>query len=143
MSSPSTIHHDIADCWNRRDYDGLRNLCHPEYSFTGGDGKEMTGGPETALRVARMWAEAFPDGKIEVKNVYTHGNVAIAEMHGRGTQNGEFMGVAPSGRRAEVVICNVIELRDGKVYREREYLDTRHILEQIGAASQPRRAARA
>jgi len=31
-----------------------------------------------------------------------------------------------------VPICNVIELRDGKVYREREYMDMLAIMSQLG-----------
>ncbi len=139
MSLPASIHRDMADCWNRRDFNGLRNLLHSEYSYTGGDGQEMAG-VDAGIRMARMWAEAFPDGRLEVKRVYTEGNTAIAEMVGRGTQTGEFMGVAPSGKRVEVVICNVAEVRDGKVYREREYLDMLTILTQIGAAKAPAKA---
>jgi steroid delta-isomerase-like uncharacterized protein len=130
----------LAECWNRRDFDSLRNLCHSEYTYTGGDGKEITGGPDAATRVARMWADAFPDGRLEIKQVYAQGNTAIAEMLGSGTQNGPLAGVAPTGKPVKVVICNVIELRDGKVYREREYLDMHSILTQVGAARAPRTA---
>ena len=42
--------------------------------------------------------------------------------------------IPPSGRPVEVVICNVMELRDGKIHREREYVDLMSILTQIGAA---------
>jgi steroid delta-isomerase-like uncharacterized protein len=141
MSSPTSIHREIADCWNRRDFDGLRSLCHSEYTYTGGDGNQMTGGPDAALDIAGMWASAFPDGRLEVRGVYTQGNVAIAEMVGRGTHAGHFAGVAPTGRSVEIVLCNVIELRDGKAYRERQYLDTLSVLTQIGAASAPGRTA--
>ena len=134
MSSPASIHHETVACWNRRDFDGMRNLCHPEYTFTGGDGKEVTGGPEIAVTIGRMWAAAFPDAKIEVKQVYTQGNVAIAEMIGRGTHSGSFMGTRPTGRPVVVVFCTVIELRDGRVYRERQYLDLYSVLSQIGFA---------
>jgi steroid delta-isomerase-like uncharacterized protein len=143
MSSPTSIHQEIAECWNRRDFGGLRNLCHAEYSFTGGDGAEQRGGPDVAVGVARMWADAFPDGRLEVKRVYAQGNTAIAEMVGRGTHRGELAGVAPTNRPVEIVICNVLELRDGRIYREREYLDMHSVLTQIGAAKAPGRTARA
>ncbi len=143
MSSPASIHREFVDLWNRRDFDAIRNLCHPDYAFTGQDGKEITGGPEVAVQVGRMWAGAFPDAKLEVRNVYTQGNTAIAEMVGRGTHNGEFMGFRPTGKQAQCVICNVLELRDGKVYREREYLDVHSILTQLGVAGAPSRTARA
>ena len=60
MSSPATIHREFADAWNRRDWNTFRNLLHPHYSYTGGDGKEMTGGPDIGLGIAQMYASAFP-----------------------------------------------------------------------------------
>lgn len=143
MSSPTTIHRDIAECWNKRDFAAMREQLHSEYTFTGGDGKEITGGPDAGLNVARMWASAFPDGTLEVRRVFTQGNTAIAEMVGRGTHNGSLMGIAPTGKPVEIVICNVVELRDGKVYREREYLDMMSIMNQIGAVTAPGKAAKA
>ena len=140
MSTPATIQQEMARLWNARDFDGFRNLLHPEYSYTGGDGKEMSG-PEAGLGIAQMFASAFPDGTLEVKKVYTQGNTAIAEMVGRGTHKGDLMGVAPTGKPVEIVICNVMELRDGKIYREREYMDMMSMMVQLGAVKAPGGAA--
>lgn len=135
MARASEIHNEIARAWNSRDFKQIRTLLHPEYTFTGSDGKELPGGPEGGLSVAQMFASAFPDGVLEVKRVYTQGDTAIAEMIGRGTQRGEFLGVPATNRRAEVTICNVMELRDGKVYREREYMDMLSIMNQLGVVA--------
>jgi steroid delta-isomerase-like uncharacterized protein len=134
MPQVSEVHREFANAWNKRDFDRIRSLFHAEYTYTGGDGKEMQGGPDVGVSMARMYAAAFPDGSLEVKRVFTQGDTAIAEMIGRGTQKGEFMGVPPPNRRVEISICNVIELRDGKVYREREYMDMLSIMNQLGIA---------
>ena len=34
-------------------------------------------------------------------------------------------------------VCNVIEIKDGKVYAEREYMDMAHMMQQIGAMPAP------
>lgn len=134
MAQPFNIHSETAKAWNKRDYEQLRRLYHPDYVYTGSDGKEWGGGPEAGLAIARMFATAFPDGTLEVKRVLTEGDTAIAEMVGRGTHEGEFMGVPPTHRRVEVPICNVIEVRDGKAYREREYMDMLAIMTQLGVS---------
>ena len=139
MSSLSTIHTQMAEAWNRRDFAAMRNLLHPEYSYTGPDGEEKKG-PEAGIQIARMYATAFPDGRLEVKQAYTHGTTAIAEMVARGTHGGDLMGLPPTGRTIEVLICNVMELRDGKIYREREYMDMMTMLAQIGAVTLPAQA---
>jgi steroid delta-isomerase-like uncharacterized protein len=135
MSTAATIHREIANLWNQRDWSGLRNVLHSGYSYTSGLGKEMTG--EAMLNIAKMFTNAFPDGKLEVKQVYTQGDVAIAEMVSRGTHQGELLGVAATGKPVELLLCNVIELRDGKVYREREYMDMLTVMTEIGVVKAP------
>lgn len=141
MPTAADIHKTIVEAWNKRDFDQTRSLCHPDYAYMGGDGKELTG-PDAGVSIAQMYARAFPDGVLEIKRVCTQGNIAVAEMIGRGTHRGDFLGVAPTGRKVEINICNVIELRDGKVYREHEYMDMLTIMTQLGVTSLPRQAAR-
>jgi len=137
MNTAATIHQEVARLWNQRDFAGLRQLMHSGYSYTGGDGKEIKGGPDVAIGIAEMFANAFPDGTLEVKKSYAHGDTAIAEMVGRGTHRGELMGIAPTGKPIEIVICNVMELRDGKIAREREYMDMFSMMSQMGAVENP------
>jgi ketosteroid isomerase-like protein len=137
MSTAASIHQQVASLWNQRDFAGLRNLMDPEYSFTGADGKEMTGGPDVGVGIAQMFASAFPDGTLEVKKVYTQGDTAIAEMVGKGTHQGELMGIAPTGKWVEIPICNVMELSNGKVRREREYMDMLNMMSQMGVVKAP------
>jgi len=137
MASAADIHREFADAFNRRDFEKIRSLFHPQYSYTGGDGQEMTGGPDVGIGVTQMYASAFPDARLEVKRVYVQGDTAIGEMAYSGTHKGELMGIAPTGKRVQGPICNVIEVRDGKIYREREYFDMMHMMVQLGVVQAP------
>lgn len=137
MPSATDIHKEMVGAWNARDFNKLRTLLHAEYTYTAGDGKEITGGPDTGIAIAQMYAAAFPDAVLEIKQVYTQGNTAIAEMVARGTHKGELMGIAPTNRPVQIDICNVMETRDGKIYREREYMDMLAIMNQLGVVRLP------
>lgn len=137
MASAADVHREMVDAFNQRAWDKFRSLAHPQYSYTGGDGQEQTGGPEAGLGIAQMYASAFPDARLEVRRVYVQGDTAIAEMAYSGTHRGELMGIAPTGKHVEGIICNVIELRDGKIHREREYFDMLHMMTQLGVVSAP------
>jgi steroid delta-isomerase-like uncharacterized protein len=137
MATPQTVHKQMIEAWNRRDFDAIRDLLHPQYTYTGGDGKEVTGGPDVGLRIAKTYAAAFPDGRLEVRATYVQGDTAVAELHATGTHQGELMGIAATGKRAEIVVCNVLELRDGKIYREREYMDMLSMFTQLGVMQPP------
>jgi steroid delta-isomerase-like uncharacterized protein len=137
MSDPSAIAREYFDAWNRRDWDKFRSLMHADYSYMGGDGQEQKG-QEAGLAIAQMFASGFPDGKIDVQRVHAAGeNVAVVEFIGRGTHKGDLMGIAPTGRQVSIPVCNVLEMRDGKIYAEREYMDMMHTMQQLGVAPVP------
>ncbi|HET8548668.1 MAG TPA: ester cyclase [Bryobacteraceae bacterium] len=140
--NPENIHRALAAAWNARDFDRLRALLNPDYSYTGPDGHEQQG-PEASIAVARLFAAAFPDGRLEVDRVHVAGNVVIAEMTGRGTHGGDFLGIAPTNRPVTLKICNVMEVRNGKATREREYFDMASIFAQLGVSRLPAQVARA
>jgi steroid delta-isomerase-like uncharacterized protein len=134
--STKDIAKDYFEAWNKRDFDRMRGLMHRDYTYTGGDGKELKG-PDAGLAVSQMFAGAFPDGRIDIVNLKEAGDTVLVEFVGRGTHRGDFMGIGPTGRPVTVPVCNVLELRDGKIYREREYIDMANILVQIGVTRVP------
>jgi steroid delta-isomerase-like uncharacterized protein len=136
MSDPATIARDYLESWNRRDFDHWRELFDPTYTYTGGDGVRQEG-PEAGLALGQMFASAFPDGKLEIQHIHVVGNTAVAEFTARGTHKGELMGIAPTGRPITMPVCSVIEVRNGKIAAEREYMDMAHLLQQIGAMPAP------
>jgi steroid delta-isomerase-like uncharacterized protein len=136
MSDAASIARDYTDAWNRRDWARWRELFHPQYTYTGGDG-QLQKGPEVGMAVGQMFATAFPDGRIDVQSIHAAGNVAIVEFTGRGTHKGDLMGIAPTGRQITIPVCDILEIRDGKIYAEREYMDMMHMMQQLGVAPAP------
>ena len=137
MHTPETIHKALLNAWNTRDFAAFRALLHPEYGYMGGDGMLKTGGPDVGIGMANMFATAFPDGQLELLNVCTGENRAACEFIARGTHNGELMGIPASGRPLNIRVANILELRDGLIYREHEYIDMVTMLTQIGAMPAP------
>jgi steroid delta-isomerase-like uncharacterized protein len=129
--SPTDIAREYTGAWNSRNFDRMRDLMHPDYTYMGGDGQEQRG-QEAGLAVARMFATAFPDGRIDIVNIRDGGDTAFVEFIGRGTHQGDLMGIAPTGKSITIPVCNVLEMRDGKIYREREYMDMATMLTQLG-----------
>jgi steroid delta-isomerase-like uncharacterized protein len=132
MSDAVSIAREYLEGWNRRDWDRWHELLHPEYTYTGGDG-QLQKGPQAALDLGQMFATAYPDGKLEIKHSHAvSDDVAILEFVARGTHTGELMGIAPTGRKIEMPVCMLIEVKDGKIHAEREYMDMMHMMQQLG-----------
>jgi steroid delta-isomerase-like uncharacterized protein len=134
--STEAIVREYMECFNSRSWDRYREMLHPEYSYTGGDGQKMNG-PEAGMAVAQMFAGAMSDAKISVKSVHVAGDTAAVEFIGSGTHDGDFAGIAPSGRKVTMPVCMVVDIRDGKISAEREYMDMMHLMQQIGAVPAP------
>ena len=129
--SPTDIAREYTGAWNSRNFERMRDLMHSDYTYTGGDGQEQRG-PEAGEAIARMFATAFPDGRMDVVNIKESGDTVIVEFIGRGTHRGDLMGMAPTGKQVNIPVCDILELRDGKVYREREYMDMATMMIQLG-----------
>ena len=133
MITSQNVHAELKAAFNARDYAKFGSLLHPEYSYMGGDGQVHAGGPSVGVGIAQMYAAAFPDAKLEVLTVLASGNSAAAEYRATGTHQGDLFGILPSGKSIDLQIANLIELRDGLIYREREYIDMNAMFTQIGA----------
>ena len=131
MSDAAAIAREYLESFNRRDWDRIRELFASGYSYTGSDGEKQQG-PEAGLAVVQMWASAFSDAKIDIRQIHVAGDVATVEFQASGTQNGELMGIPATGRKVSMPVCTVLEIRDGKIYAEREYMDLAHMMQQLG-----------
>ena len=133
MADAAAIHAEYVETVNTRDFDKMRALLDADYSYTGPDGVEAKG-PDAGIGVAQMYTAAFPDLKLEILHQHAaNGEVSVIEMRATGTHKGDLPDLPATGKRAVVSICDVIEVRDGKVYREREYYDALSMMQQLGA----------
>lgn len=136
MSSAPEIHRAMWDAIAAGDPDGVRALLHDDYVYRGWDGVEHDA--QHKLAVVRIYTTAFPDNAFTVEHHHQPSDdVSILELRARGTHEGKLMGLAPTGESIDVVGCNVIEARDGRIHRERDYWDNLTIIEQVGAALAP------
>lgn len=131
MSDLESIAREYLEAFNRRDWDAYRNVLAPNYTYTGGDGAAQNG-PEAGIAVAQGFAAAMSDARIEVKNVHVAGNTAIVEFQGSGTNDGDFMGIPATGKKITMPVCTVLDVKDGKIVAEREYMDMAHLMQQLG-----------
>lgn len=133
MADTVSIHREMFEAIQRRDFDRMRELYHPDYAYEAADG--TSGGIDAGIAIAETYLSAFADLTFEVRSELACGDDAsVMELIVRGTHTGELDGIPATGRSIEMLLCNVIEVRDGKVLRERDYFDTMSLLRQLGVA---------
>jgi uncharacterized protein (TIGR02246 family) len=83
-------------------------------------------------RIYRFWFTAFPDLLFTTEDLIIDGDRAALLARACGTHNGEFFGVAPTGRRIEVSLACLFRFEDGYIAHERRILDFTGVLIQVG-----------
>jgi predicted ester cyclase len=66
------------------------------------DGSALERGPEDVKRFHREWRSAFPDIRIGVEDQVAEGDKVVTHFTIRGTHQGEFRGMAPTGKEIEL-----------------------------------------
>jgi steroid delta-isomerase-like uncharacterized protein len=85
------------------------------------------------LQFFRMYLAAFPDLRMEPQDVLADGDKVIARVHATGTHEGEFMGMAPTGKRVDVQLIDIIRFSDDGLAREHwGVVDMLAMLQQLG-----------
>ncbi|GAA1573143.1 ester cyclase [Kribbella sancticallisti] len=81
-----------------------------------------------------MMRAGFPDWHSEVHQLVAEGDIVVERFTASGTQRGEVMGVAPTGRAVSLPGINIFRLRDGQIVERWGRLDDLGLLRQLGLA---------
>lgn len=78
---------------------------------------------------------AFPDLQMSPDLVTAEGDIAAAFVTVTGTQNGEFLGMAATGKSASVHLSDWMRIKDGKVVEHWGVMDMAALMQQLGAGA--------
>jgi predicted ester cyclase len=74
----------------------------------------------------------FPDVKVSIDDIVASADMVAYRMTVSGTDSGEFLGIAPTGRLVRVSGFGWVRVRDGKIAEHWGLIDELGILDQIG-----------
>jgi len=95
---------------------------------------EPVTGPAGYLEIIGMMRGGFPDIQWTLEETITEGGNVAARFTMRGTHQGSFVGVPPTGKRIAVQAMNFYHWSNGQIVGERGQPDLLGLLQQIGAA---------
>ena len=81
-----------------------------------------------------MFRAAFPDWHSELHALIAEDDIVVERFTASGTQQGELMGVAPTGKHIELQGINIFRVRDGRITERWGRLDELALLQQLGLA---------
>lgn len=92
---------------------------------------------EGVKQLTTMMRSAFPDFKATIDDIIAAGNKVVIRMTWTGTQKGEFMGIAPTGKSVSVGVIDIIRIADGKFVEHWGQMDSMGMMQQLGAIPEP------
>ena len=81
----------------------------------------------------QMFRAGFPDLRATVEDAFEQGERVAARVRYRGTHQGEFMGVQPTGRPIDIETIDIVRIVDGKCVEHWGVTDNLALMQQIGA----------
>ena len=88
-----------------------------------------------------MYLTAFPDLHFTVEDLIAEGDKVVARLTVRGTQQGAFMGIPPTGKHVTVTGIDINRLAGGKSVEHWLNMDTLGLLQQLGVIPAPGQAS--
>ena len=97
-------------------------------------------GREGAKAFVRVFHAGFPDLSLTNEDIIGEGDKVVHHYVLRGTHEGEFMGIPPTGNRIEVHGIDELRVSDGKIVERWGQVDQLALMQQLGVVPQPEQA---
>jgi steroid delta-isomerase-like uncharacterized protein len=117
--------------WRDRDAMGLAEGHTDDGTLESPIFRTVTGGRNIAVSYTTLF-DIFPDWAVETEELLIDGDRVAQPFTASATHEGEFMGLAGSGKRFTIQGVRLFKMRDGKIAHERRYYDFTGLLIQLG-----------
>ncbi len=136
------IRRHFEQMWNERDLDVVPEITAADYVEHGIAPLRRSTGPrpdpiESMKGTVRWLTAAFPDLRFAIDDVIAEGEKVVAYVTMRGTHQGEFQGIAATGKEVEAKAVHIFRLVGGKAVEHWAVRDDLTVLLQLGVRALP------
>jgi steroid delta-isomerase-like uncharacterized protein len=96
--------------------------------------REDERGLEELKAYVTIYRAAFPDIQDTLEQIVAEGDKVVVRWTSRGTHQGEFMGVAPTGRHVTFTGMRLFRIAENKIAESWVNIDEQGLQEQLGTA---------
>ncbi len=122
----------VEEPW-KGNLDVVDELTAPDYIGHDPANPEPLRGPEGIKEFISSYRAAFPDARITVEQQLAEGDLVATRWSGRGTHEGELMGIQPTRKQVTVSGLTISRLADGKIVEEFSNWDNFGMMQQLDA----------
>jgi steroid delta-isomerase-like uncharacterized protein len=120
------------EAWNGGDLDLIDELFASEYVGHDAPRPEPVRGPDGMKDFLRMYHHAFSDAHITLDDVIIRDDKVVTRWTGRGTHDGDLMGIPATGKSVEFTGIRIFRVADGRIVEGWVDWDTFGLMRQLG-----------
>jgi steroid delta-isomerase-like uncharacterized protein len=121
----------IEDVWDRADLASLADLLAPDVVFREPISQELRG-REVLGQFISAYRMAFPDMRFAIEEQIAEGDLVVTRWVARGSHQGQFRQIPPSGNAVQVRGTSTQRFADGKIVEDWTDWDALGLMQQIG-----------
>ncbi len=92
-------------------------------------------GPEGVRKLADALLPGIPDLQLPIEDLVAEGEKVLVRLRVKGTHGGDLMGVPATGRKIDIAVLDLFQIRDGQLVEHWALLDNLGLLRQIGVST--------
>jgi steroid delta-isomerase-like uncharacterized protein len=121
----------VDEIWNSGDLSSAGELISDDYYHHSNQIDPLQGAEALSEMVAGL-REGFPDAHFTVDEEVVDGDTIVHRWTFRGTHEGPWIGMEPTGKKVEVTGSGWNHFRDGKIVRHHADWDALGMMKQVG-----------
>ena len=138
-SNKALVRHLVDEVQNRGNIAAMDEIAAPTFvNHSAPPG--MSSDREGLKQLTLLFRQAFPDGVMTVEDMLAEGDLVATRKTFRGTHQGEFMGIPPTGRHVAIGLIDIVRVVDGRVVEHWNVVDNLGLLQQLGVLPSPGQA---
>ena len=94
-------------------------------------------GPEGMRQLVAMFRTGFPDAHVTIEAELADGDSVIHRGYFTGTHQGDFQGIAPTGKQIKVKTIDIWRVANGKMVENWVQMDMLGLMQQLGVIPTP------
>lgn len=113
------------------------NATHFDENITGISSPENIVGIKNFKAYYQNHVTGFSEREFTIKNIFGQNENIVKHWQFKGKHTGEFFGVPPTGKMVSFEGVTLVKMKNGKIAREQDFMDSRVFLQQLGLVSDP------
>lgn len=125
----------MEECWNKGNFNAVSEYLSTNCQYHDPVFPHLTSGADNIRRHIENCRTGFPDMKIKIEDTIAEGKEVVHHWTVTGTHKGQFLGLAPTNRKANVSGTSIFRIKDAKIVEQWTDWNLMTLMEQLGISA--------